>query len=71
MDNYKQVVFTIASSKNGTIPLVVNLCDGDEVNGTPGVSVIKELINMISYIPAPMPHYYNITTSKIPIEKGF
>src|SRR3982751_1055120 len=43
MANFKEVVYTIASSTNGTIPLVVNLCDGDEVNGTPGISVIREL----------------------------
>lgn len=37
MDNFKAIVASIAESQNGKTPLVLNLCDGDEVNGTPGV----------------------------------
>jgi D-alanine-D-alanine ligase len=43
MDNFRSVIRSIAESQNGKTPLVLNLCDGDEVNGTPGVSVIHEL----------------------------
>ena len=44
MKDYKQVIKSIAASKNGKTPLILNLCDGDEVNGTPGISFIHELL---------------------------
>ncbi|MBM3411900.1 MAG: hypothetical protein FJY19_00745 [Bacteroidetes bacterium] len=51
--------------------LVLNLCDGDEVNGTPGVSVIDELEkHQLVYTGADR-HFYTITTSKIPMKKAF
>ena len=71
MNNYKEVVFAIASSSNGTIPLVVNLCDGDEVNGPPGVSVIHELEKYNLIYTGSDAHFYDITTSKIPMKKAF
>ena len=53
------------------IPLVLNLCDGDEINGTPGVSVIHELEKCKLVYTGSDAHYYNITTSKIPMKKAF
>ena len=45
MDNFKSTIDTIkTNSRSGPVPLILNLCDGDEVNGAPGVSVIKELV---------------------------
>ena len=40
INNYKEIIASIAASPNSKTPLILNLCDGDEVNGTPGVSVI-------------------------------
>ncbi|MGC4035563.1 MAG: hypothetical protein QM764_06340 [Chitinophagaceae bacterium] len=71
MNNYKEIVFSIASSSNGTLPLVINLCDGDEVNGTPGVSVIHELDKYNLIYTGSDAHFYNITTSKIPMKAAF
>jgi D-alanine-D-alanine ligase len=71
MDNFKSVIRTIASSKNGKTPLVLNLCDGDEVNGTPGVSVIHELEKQGLIFTGSDAHFYNLTTSKIPMKKAF
>lgn len=71
IDNYKQVVRSIAESSNGKRPLVFNLCDGDEVNGTPGVSVIHELEKYGLIYTGSDDHFYNITTSKIPMKKAF
>ena len=71
MDNYREVIFAIASSTNGTRPLVVNLCDGDEVNGTPGISVIRELDKYDLIYTGSDAHFYEITTSKIPMKKAF
>lgn len=71
INNYKQVIRTIAQSKNGKTPLILNLCDGDEVNGTPGVSVIHELEKQGLIYTGSDKHFYNITTSKIPMKKAF
>ena len=71
MDNYKEIIHSIALSANGKTPLVLNLCDGDEVNGTPGVSVIHELEKHGLIYSGSDAHFYTITTSKIPMKKAF
>ncbi len=71
MQNYKEIVKSIAASANGKTPLVLNLCDGDEVNGTPGVSVIGELEKYGLIYTGSDEYFYNITTSKIPMKKAF
>ncbi|MEO7924365.1 MAG: hypothetical protein ABIR30_11865 [Chitinophagaceae bacterium] len=71
MDNYKKIIRGIATSANGKTPLVLNLCDGDEVNGTPGVSVIHELEKHDLIYTGSDAHFYTITTSKIPMKKAF
>ena len=71
MDNFKTIIRSIAESKNGKTPLVLNLCDGDEVNGTPGVSVIYELVKYGLIYTGSDAHFYTITTSKIPMKKAF
>lgn len=62
----------IAEKETGKyIPVVLNLCDGDEVNGTPGISVVKMLdASEIIYTGADE-YFYTITTSKIPMKKAF
>lgn len=71
MDNYKEIIRSISVSSNGKTPLVLNLCDGDEVNGTPGVSVIHELEKYGLIYTGSDIHFYNTTTSKIPMKKAF
>lgn len=71
MQNYKEIIQSIAISANGKTPLILNLCDGDEVNGTPGVSVIKELEKHGLIYTGSDEYFYNITTSKIPMKKAF
>lgn len=71
MDNFKAIIASIAESQNGKTPLVLNLCDGDEVNGTPGVSVIHELEKQGLIYTGSDAHFYSITTSKIPMKKAF
>ena len=71
MENFASIIKSIAESKNGKTPLVLNLCDGDEVNGTPGVSVIHELEKHGLIYTGSDAYFYNITTSKIPMKKAF
>jgi D-alanine-D-alanine ligase len=71
MDNYREIIRGIAASANGKTPLVLNLCDGDEVNGTPGVSVIRELEKYDLIYTGSDEYFYNVTTSKIPMKKAF
>jgi D-alanine-D-alanine ligase len=71
INNYKEIIRSIAESKNGKTPLILNLCDGDEVNGTPGVSVIHEIEKYGLIYTGSDAHFYNITTSKIPMKKAF
>lgn len=71
MFDYREVVAGIKKRSGRKIPLILNLCDGDEVNGTPGVSVIAELEKHRLIYTGSDTHYYNITTSKIPMKEAF
>ena len=71
MKTYKEVIASIKKKSGRKIPLVLNLCDGDEVNGTPGVSVIHELEKSRLIYTGSDDYYYNITTSKIPMKRAF
>ncbi|NOT50883.1 MAG: hypothetical protein HOP10_06375 [Chitinophagaceae bacterium] len=71
MDNYKTIIKSITESRNGKTPLVLNLCDGDEINGTPGISVINELEKHNLAYTGSDAYFYNTTTSKIPMKKAF
>ncbi len=71
MQDYAAVIGMIARRESGQEPLVLNLCDGDEVNGTPGVSVIRELEAHNLIYTGASEFFYTITTSKIPMKKAF
>jgi D-alanine-D-alanine ligase len=71
MNNYSEVISSIKKKSGRKVPLVLNLCDGDEVNGTPGISVIHELEKNKLVYTGSNAHYYTITTSKIPMKAAF
>jgi D-alanine-D-alanine ligase len=71
MLNCKETIASIKRRSGRKVPLVLNLCDGDEVNGTPGISVIHELEKNHLIYTGSDAHYYDITTSKIPMKKAF
>ena len=73
MLTYREVINSIEAEKeNGKIiPVVLNLCDGDEVNGTPGVSVVKLLEEKDIIYTGADEYFYTITTSKIPMKEEF
>ena len=71
LDNFRNVIEGISAETNEKKALIINLCDGDEVNGAPGVSVIEELeVRGMIYTGADA-HFYRITTSKIPMKRAF
>ncbi len=72
MLNFSQVIENIEAEKEGiNIPVVLNLCDGDETNGTPGISVVKLLEEKDIIFTGADEYFYNITTSKIPMKTAF
>lgn len=73
MKNYNAVIDNIAAQHKGTDkqPVFLNLCDGDEVNGTPGVSVVKKLETDNLIYTGSEEYFYTITTSKIPMKEAF
>ena len=59
------------SAAGGRLPVLFNLCDGDETNGAPGVSVIQYLDELgLRYTGADESFYQN-TTSKIGMKQAF
>lgn len=73
MNNYAWIIDSISQEKNTSnkTPVVLNLCDGDEVNGTPGISVVKKLHEENLIYTGSDEHFYCITTSKVPMKKAF
>lgn len=72
MATFQQVIENIEAEKQGNnVPVVLNLCDGDEVNGTPGLSVVKLLEEKDIIHTGADEYFYNITTSKIPMKIAF
>lgn len=73
MSTFKDVIESIEAEKETAkvIPVVLNLCDGDEINGTPGVSVVKLLEEKDIIYTGADEYFYNVTTSKIPMKKEF
>ncbi len=71
--DYPNVIELIAKEKDfgSKTPVVFNLCDGDEVNGTPGISVVKLLEEKGLIYTGSDEYFYRITTSKIPMKKAF
>lgn len=70
-DNYKSVINDISASSSFQTPVVLNLCDGDEVNGTPGVSVIHYLNEKNLIYTGADALFYDNTTSKILMKELF
>lgn len=69
--DYKKHIAAIQSGSNGKIPLIFNLCDGDEINDVPGISVIRELERLgLPYTGADA-FFYDLTTSKIRMKQVF
>ena len=71
--NYAAIIKLIAKERDfgNKTPVVFNLCDGDEINGTPGISVVRLLEEKGLIYTGADEYFYNITTSKIPMKQAF
>lgn len=59
------------SAALGHQPIVINLCDGDETNGSPGLSILRALEACgLRYTGADQ-RFYDVTTSKIDMKEAF
>lgn len=71
LKNYRRVIDDIAGSSNGQVPFIFNLCDGDEINGVPGLSVIHYLREKGLCFSGADPDFYDVTTSKLTMKEAF
>lgn len=71
--NYSAIIKLIVKERDfgNKTPVVFNLCDGDEINGTPGISVVRLLEEKGLIYTGADEYFYNITTSKIPMKQAF
>jgi D-alanine-D-alanine ligase len=71
LQSIEDVINRIKFHQTAKTSIVINLCDGDELNGLPGVSVIDALEkNNIIYTGSD-DFFYKVTTSKIPMKEAF
>ena len=72
MKNYSSIIENIVADKTSKrTPVFLNLCDGDEVNGTPGISVLRKLEEMKLIYTGAEEYFYDVTTSKVPMKRAF
>jgi len=69
--DYKSVIDSISRGAAAEHTVVVNLCDGDEINQAPGVNVIRYLKKSGLCFTGSDEHFYRATTSKIVMKQCF
>ncbi len=70
MRDYRKVIDGIVQDAAHEA-LVFNLCDGDEDNGVPGISVVRYLSALRISFTGADERFYDITTSKIDMKRAF
>lgn len=73
LKNYQQTIKHVVADceQQKQQPFFFNLCDGDELNNTPGISVIKYLDELQLNYSGSNEYFYNITTSKQKMKQAF
>lgn len=69
--SYRDVIDGIGRESILHYPVVFNLCDGDEINGMPGISVIRYLDEAGLPYTGADESFYRVTTSKIDMKRAF
>ena len=70
-DNFKWIIDRIREASPTENIVVINLCDGDDINNAPGINVIKHLKKTGLYFTGADEYFYRITTSKIKMKEVF
>jgi D-alanine-D-alanine ligase len=70
-NNYKWIIDRISEESSTENIIVINLCDGDEINNAPGVNVIKHLKKSGLCFSGADEYFYRISTSKIKMKEVF
>lgn len=73
LDSFQSTINQIIedAERENCTPIFLNLCDGDEVNGAPGISVVKYLEESNQIFTGASRYFFEITTSKIPMKIAF
>jgi D-alanine-D-alanine ligase len=71
MQDYRAVIDGIVRDASLHAPVIFNLCDGDEVNGVPGLSVVRYLNEVGLPYTGADERFYHVTTSKIDMKRAF
>jgi D-alanine-D-alanine ligase len=70
-ENMHAVVKKVSASSNNYIPVVLNYCDGTEIDGYPGVSVVKILESKGIIFTGANAQFFNLCDSKILMKRAF
>jgi D-alanine-D-alanine ligase len=70
-ENMHAVVKKVSVSNNNYIPVVLNYCDGTEIDGYPGVSVVKLLESKGIIFTGANAQFFNLCDSKILMKRAF
>lgn len=70
-ENLIETVETVVAASNGRVPVVLNYCDGDEIYGDPGITVIRQLEEKGLAFTGADAAFYHISTSKILMKQAF
>lgn len=68
---YRKVIEAIKKDSFDKNVIVVNLCDGDEINRAPGLNVIRYLKKKELCFTGAREYFYKVTTSKIAMKEIF
>lgn len=70
-DDFKIVIDRIVKKSSPENTVIVNLCDGDEINQAPGVNVLRYLSKTGLCFTGADEYFYRTTTSKILMKRVF
>lgn len=71
LNNIEELIHRIKTHRPEKLNIVINQCDGDEMNAVPGISVVHALEENNVIYTGSEAFFYDITTSKIPMKKAF
>ncbi|KAJ3275483.1 hypothetical protein HDV01_000310 [Terramyces sp. JEL0728] len=69
VENYKRVLDGLANRIDRDKMVIVNLCDGNDTDGYPGISIIKYMDHLNLAYTGSNEYFYQVTTSKPVLKK--